>query len=558
MKKNKLFGLLCLIMVIVLNSSCSNNEKMKALLENIPENTDLVLVGNLKTIVESAGGTMEKSKIKLPSYITSSLSQGESDNLDEMNAFLKKSGINTEACALMLDYKENRPVIVFSLDNKKKFIEAIEEEKFKEKSSEGDVTIYSKKVYEGSDPEYDDYGYVALTGSCAYWIDRVWVGSDFKAIPYLQKTIEKAKEGSFADTPYAEYIIDGNMGGLSVSIPKEFKEAMRNSGISSEMLSLYEGTFCIQGDLSNNQCVVNLKLFDEDGKEVSADKFSKFMDTSATINKKALALLGKDEFMIYAISLKNFNWDNYANMMAEMSGMSRSQKAELNAIMSYFEKIDGTVTLGVGLTNGIESINNIGRGINPLDQFSSTVVIETKDGKAKQFVEDIKGFLEKSQIPFVDNSSGLSVNLEPFGLQGNIYVKNVDNFIALANHTIKEDNNNEVVNSTSFDEYLFAILIGLNKKNELIRDMNISNNVKLGLYCKPNTTEASLVLDIDGEGDTGIIAKAAKIVINLVEQSNVLERRLKNMNGDEQAIDVDTVAIDEECYDVEIVDSVAY
>lgn len=41
-------------MALVMTTSCSDNGKMKALLEQIPENTEVVCVGNVKTILESA------------------------------------------------------------------------------------------------------------------------------------------------------------------------------------------------------------------------------------------------------------------------------------------------------------------------------------------------------------------------------------------------------------------------------------------------------------------------------------------------------------------------
>ena len=42
---------------------------MKDLLENVPASMDVVMVGNVKTIIESAGGNMEDSKIHLPKFL---------------------------------------------------------------------------------------------------------------------------------------------------------------------------------------------------------------------------------------------------------------------------------------------------------------------------------------------------------------------------------------------------------------------------------------------------------------------------------------------------------
>ena len=49
MKKIK--ELLCLVVAVVLSMSCSDNAKMKNLLENIPDNADVVYVGNVKTVL---------------------------------------------------------------------------------------------------------------------------------------------------------------------------------------------------------------------------------------------------------------------------------------------------------------------------------------------------------------------------------------------------------------------------------------------------------------------------------------------------------------------------
>ena len=71
MKKVKQF--LCLVMAVVLSVSCTDNTKMQNLLENIPENTDFVFVGSVKTVLESAGGKIENSKIVLPNYISNEM-----------------------------------------------------------------------------------------------------------------------------------------------------------------------------------------------------------------------------------------------------------------------------------------------------------------------------------------------------------------------------------------------------------------------------------------------------------------------------------------------------
>ncbi len=324
------------------------------------------------------------------------------------------------------------------------------------------------------------------------------------------------------------------------------------------MASLYDGTFCMRGELAENQCTVNFKLFDRDGKEVSAEQFAKYYDTSATINEKALALLGKDEFVIGAVSLKNMNWDNFADMFAGAAHMSRSDRAGLNAVLGYLEKIDGTVAYGFGLTNGLESVASMSNGKDPLNQFSATLVVETKEGKAKQMVEDMKGFLEKAQFPFDETLSGLSVPLERTGVSGSIYIKQADNFIVLANHPIQESNDNALVKETNLADNLAAFCIGLDKDNKLMRDLDVDNNVRLIAYTKPNVMESSMVLEIDGNNDGGVIAKFAKIVIKIMDQSKDIERRFENAYTPEEDYGpADTVLTASDEYDTEYADTAA-
>ena len=551
--KMKINGLLCLVLALVLSTSCSDNAKMKDLLENVPASMDVVMVGNVKTIIESAGGNMEDSKIHLPKFILNALPDDASEGMDKCNRFLKNSGVDIEACALVGNYDDNRPVIVFALNDKDKFVEAIEDEGFKEKSADGDVVIYTAKVSEGSDPEYDDYSYIAINGSCAYLIDEVWVGSDFKPVPYLERLIDDAKENNYANTACGAYIVEGNAGGLAVNFPKEVVKELKQSGVPSELASLYSGSVCMKGNLTNNQCTLDFKLFDQEGNEISAENYSKFMDTSATISEKAMSLLGSDEFMIGAMSLKNFNWDNYSEMLADAAGMARADRAQLNAVMSYFEKVDGTVAWGFGLTNGLESIENLYCGEEPMKQISTTMVVEIKEGKAKQMIDDLKGFMEKAELPFEETSNGLTFNFENIGQTGSIYVKNIDNLIVLANHPIKEDNDNLLVKNTDFVNCLSVFCIGLSKDNKLMRDLGVKNNVKLGMYCKPNTMETSMTLDIDGDDETGVIAKAAKIVINLVEQADDIAKRMEKLRWQQEEVAVDTCVVD-----TEYVDSIAY
>lgn len=554
MGKN-LKGLIGLVLMAVLSVSCSDNAKVKNLLQQIPANSDVVVVGNVKTVVESAGGTLEDSKIKLPANIADALPKDVMNSLDDVNDLLRVAGIDLEACAAVSNYKDEYPVIVFALDDKDKFIKAIEDYGFKEKSTEGSVAFYTKKVYESSySDDYDDYGYIAVNGSYVYWIEKVWYGSDFKPVRYLQQMIDEAAEKSFAETNCADYITDGNMGGVAFRWPREMRQEMRENGVPSDMLSLFEGSVCLRGDLSANKCTMDVKLFDENGEEMSVDYFKQFMDVSATISDDALALLGSDEFMIYAASLKGYNWDRYFDIFAGAANLSRSDKAELDAVIGYLKQIDGTAAVGFGFTDGFESIANMSADNDVMGQFSATMVVETKDGKAGRLVEELKAFVEKvADVPLDVTSSGFSV-LDRSGNSA-VYVKHTGNFVVIANHPIKEKNDNPVVKNVGFSDCLSAMYIGLYKGNKLMEDLGLKDDMRMAFYCKPNTLEMSVSLEIDGDSGTGVLAKVARVVLDIVSKSKELGEkfgRAYDSHDDYDYYDYDTVDVADDDYGYDI------
>lgn len=519
--KKSIYRQVCLIVAMILTVSCSDNAKVRELLEQIPASADIVVAGNLKTIVESAGGTVEDSKIKIPSNIMEALPAGAAKDIDKANSFLKRSGIDPEACALVVDYVKDKPVVVFAIADKEKFIGTLEDEGFKEKTMDGKAVAYVKKVFEGYEPEYDDYGYVVVNGSYAYWMDRVWVGSSFKPLQYLQELVEEAEDKNVASTDYGDYMTDGNAGGIAFRFPEKIKMELRKSGLPSDVLSMYDGVICLRSELSDDKCTVGMRMYDKDGKEMSHDIYKEYMDVSSTINPDALALLGKDECMIYAASLKGVNWDKYSELVSGMAGLSRADRAGLDAVFSYMEKINGTVAIGFGLTNGMESIDNISDGRDPMAQFSTTIVVETKEGKAARLMDDMKGLLENMGMPFEETGSGFSINLGRADMpDGSLYARQSGNFIAVANHPVKDSNDNPLVREAELSDYLGAFCIGLDKDNRLMKDLKIDNNVKFLLCSKPKTFETELTLEVDGDGNAGVLAKIAKIIIGIASRTS--------------------------------------
>lgn len=522
MNKKKLLYILPAVLavgvIVAVVMALSGSSKMKNLLKQIPADAEIVAVGNVQTILESAGGKIEDSKISLPSFFTDFLGKEKMKDIDKANEFLKKSGIAPEACAVFGYFKKNNPVILFALNDAKQFVKTIEEEGFKEKDKDGDITIYTKKVYEGYNPEYDDYGYIAINGNYAYWIERVWAGSDLRPASFLPQVIKDAADKNFADTPYGSYILDGNAGGVAFKWPKEMRQMMRESGVPSDLLSIYDGTVCLRGNLKKEKAELVMKMFDENGKELDAELFKDFMDPSAQIDKKALKLLGKDEVMVMAASLKEVKWDKYADLITGTARMSRAEKAQMNVVFDYLKNVEGTVAAGFGLTNGMESVKQMNSHDEVMQAFSTTLVVETKDDKAKRIMNDLKGLMEKMRMPFEDNAKGFTIDLSQMGTSGKVYAGIVDDFIVVANHPIKEDGQNIWANEGDLTDYISAFGMWLKKDNKLMRDLGLPYEVKFTVCCKPKSMETSMVLEIDGDDSPGVIAGIAKLALKMAEK----------------------------------------
>lgn len=374
--------------LLLLLPSCSQESKMSRLFEHIPKESDVVLVGDIKMVIESAGGSVRDSKIILPGFVLDNVSPRKLDSFDDFNFFLRKSGIDVEVCAIIADYQHRYPIYLFSLNDENAFIKAIKDNGYKERDNKEDIVFYSKKVYESTSGDYDDFAHIAVKGKYAYWIERVWVGSSFKPQKELERIIIDASTTPISNLKCTNYINEGNVFGAIVNIPSELRKELKKVGIPSSVLDQCEGSICIKSDLANDKISLKAKWFGENGDEKTISDFAPMFNPNIAISSEALSYLGTDESIILASNIKDVNWDEYFETIAKVFGLSRSDRTVAAVVKNYMEKIDGTIAFGLGLTNGLESIFNIVLEHKMIDQISFTAIIETKEGKAKSLLND--------------------------------------------------------------------------------------------------------------------------------------------------------------------------
>lgn len=496
-----LFKLSAIILTMVMVLSCSSEGgKTSDLLGRIPRSADLVIIGNANTVLESLGGSFKDSEIQLPSYITDLTGTGD---VDRLNAFLKGSGIDFNACGMFLSYDAPNPIFVFRVDNQKKFEGVIQENGFVEGDKEGDITLYICGEIDCCVALDNNFGYLCQDNR--------------KAINGLKDAIEEVKDGTYASTPMGRYISKGNALGLAFRMPRGERFA------ELEHLPFPLGGVCMYGDLKGDLLSLTCKVVDRDGNDIKDEQFSKYMDTKARINPQAMAFLGKDECLALATSMKDVNWDELFDMIGRSVGLSRRERANLSIVKNYLEMIDGTIAIGLGVTDGLSSFSKIASGDDVLSELSFTLVVETKDGKGKSLLSDIMGFMEGINIPLRETSDGFTISLESFGT---LYAENKGDILVFSNHAISSDGECNVVKQVKFSDYIGAAALVLDHKNQLMQDLFLSGDIKL-VVSSDGTNESKMTLEVSG-GEGGVLEKLVRIGLSLYQNS---ERIMRNLRG---------------------------
>lgn len=517
MKKN-LLKLCAGLVLTLLVTACSKNPRMSALLEKLPADADVVVVGDLKTVVESAGGSVDGSKVKLPSFITDEMKGRAERELDELLDKVEDSGVDASACAGVGNFDDREPTYVFKIEDKEKFIQYIEDEDFDNDDEEDGVTYYLKE----NGNSYSTYGScIAIDGDVAYAVFDVWEGGDFNPVKHVRKIIRNAKEESFGSTKFADYIDNGNAFGMAIKMPKELKRELKKAGLSNDLANLYTGVLCVRGNLDSDNAELNFKMFESDGKEKDTSALDKYMKTDGYINAKALAYLGEKDVLVYALSVKDVDWDKYLDDYVSNTGGDR---ASLAVVKSYLEKLDGTVALGIGLNDGVTSMAKIERGKEVMKELPLTLVAETKEGKAKSIMNDLKALLKKQGVTF-KSTSNYGLKIEMPDNNGSVNIASRGDLLIFSNHDIKESNGNPTVKAGGFDKANAVLALVLKKDNKLAKDLGLRRDIQAIFSCDVKGMEGTLKLSMDGDKSVGIIGKMAKEVLEVVNNANKIAEK---------------------------------
>lgn len=525
MKKNLLQWCFAAVALVML-ASCARtgDSKSATLLSLVPENTPVVVVGNLRTVVESAGGTLGADGIGLPPYLKAELSESNLKELQEINDFLARSGADTEVLALACDAVLDNTLIICTLNDPAKFVQAVTCEGFERVSDENGLSVYalrSKNML------------VAEKGGNAYlYIGR---SNADTAAGYIARFIADASASSFAATDFGREIADCNAVGVALNMSDIMSQELGKNGMPQALQKMYAGVICLKSDIRGEVATVQARYFFPDGTESDLKEFWAGADLSTHISGEAMEYMNDAEFYVGAAVLKNVDWGKFFDTLADAAGMRRSERAMFSVAKGYLENIDGTVAFGFGLDNGLQSVADISKGRDVMGSFSATIVVETKDGKAPRLVDDIRSLLDMANLPYTDTADGLSMTIPQIG--GSLYAAATDRILVISNRPIGKDNDNPCVAAMPFQNYSNASALVLKRDNPLMRDFGLDYNIFLTGYSDPATFESEGRLQIDGGGNEGVVAKIIKIIIAVSKQSRSISARFSEPDESDSAVE---------------------
>ena len=530
----KLSHLLMCIAMVVMAASCGGDVKYSGLLDQVPANVDMVVAGDVEDVIISLGGSVDGSKVELPSYLTKELKGNDLKELNELTSFLARSGVNISACAAIVDFQLEQTVLLVELDDAQKFQALVSELKFVKSNADSDpdqgVAIYKKSEVS---EYYTDIQYLAIKDNYAYVMDNVWSESKAaQSLNLLKNLMTDAENHSVADTKFARYMMSDNTAGAMIRIPAQLKAELIKEGCPTEVAEQFSGVICMKGGLSADEINMTMKWYGEDGREKDIEPLKAYFDPSAKVNSKALSFMSEEILCVTASTLKGFNWDKMMNTLEQSARLSNSERSTMALVKSYLQKIDGTVAYGIGFGGGVESFAKMDRKESEvLKNMVLTVVCEVVSGKEQGLLNDFRKLLNDQNVPFESVENGLNVAMPE--AMGNVYLKVVDNYIVLSNKPVQEYNNCPVVKNNTLSKYFYAAVACLPKTHQLMKDLGVKYDVSAVMGVDIQSQELTMKVKFEGEDEVGVAGKIAKMIIGLIHQEEAIESKYKSAAYDD-------------------------
>lgn len=492
MKNLKNYILLALAVVCLGLTSCSKKSKT---LEYIPGDADIVAGINAVALLENAGCENAGSTVKIAGPLAKLFNMGGSETA-LMRKFIESESVDLTGVFVIGSFTGDA-YIMASLSDAGKFESFLKEQNLRVEHSGGFNYVRT-----------GDYSPLIA------WNDNIVVSpvSSYKdadkQIIGINDLLDRAEKGSLADAGWkADLFAEENAAGFFVAcqnLPAIVRTQMQREG-GEAIAKLLEGNFCGTLRLDNAKAELIAGIRDKDGKAVSVEGYGNY---NKAIDPAMLKYLNNYDVAMLASGIKGDTpWRELLGALGKIYG-----DQTLGVVYPYLEAIDGTVMIGAGPTQGIQSFSCNASNVSTYWDF--VCAVQLKPGKAQLFTDGIRTLMQtlnpngteyeysEEENTFVASEIPMS-SCEPY--EGNglkikipdgpmVYVKPDGNNLVLATREFT-DKGGTPIKADMFSGKNNAVVMYLPKNSPILTEMNLNFGLKLSML--PKDTEMSMTLEVE-------------------------------------------------------------
>lgn len=498
-------------------ASCSKESvSLKAMLERIPADADVACVINVKEWVESAGGSCDGNRIELPAYLAEDFGEA-AEQLQRSFGIFDDSGLNLDLAGVSIDHQNGESTFIFKISDEDKF------DSFVTRNGCEEMVLIK-----------DGYAYIRASEKSS---------KDGNYRERAGELVEKAKKNPASKTDAGKYAVDGDGAFCTIiNIPGGIGVSSFSSLPSLPSLPfmprLFDGCIAVKGTLGKEKVELRSAWFDKDGKRLDADEVTPWSDASATLSSESLSYLSADEALVFAMELKNVDWNAVTKVFEKALSLAPMQRIVLNMVKTYLEKIDGTVAIGIGFDGNVADFESLLQGDYRLEWFPVTLVVQTAPGKAKGFVGDIAALIAAAGFSTDAIKDSFTVSL-PEGM-GWLYGSAEDNNVVFSTRPIKRHGDNPAVKAADMSSRAGAVAFALYGHSPISEFFGVKENLLVSAASDAKNAEGVIEIEVTGDGARGaaverIIRVAAQFArgFEKVKQSAAADSNFTPMEQDE-------------------------
>lgn len=488
--KKTLWGLAALALSMLMGS-CGEQGAEHSILRQVPADADMVATLNPRAVIESAGGSVADGKLTLPDFITAEMSHRKRESFNTFFKLASDASIDLDICAMFayITRRDVEPVAVARFTDRSALEKVLSDNGFDPVEAPDGLTAYS-----------DRDNTMLLTDDYLYFSGEADAGE-------LAGFVAAARKSDMASTPMGRAISEtANDAALAMRFPAEITDEF-------PVADLFEGSvMCVIANLSADDLTAHIKWLDADGHPFNADELGIFKSAPGTIGRDALRYLGEKEQMVYACNVKGIDWDLLFNDYL-LPSMPRSERAAAVMVKSTIEKLDGTIAIGLGLTDGLSSIAALNRGVGIGSQLSATVVVEFADDAAASTLGDLTSLILAAGVPYESTADGIRVDVPGAGLS--VYAEARGSYLVISTNPVSRSGGNEAADRSHMADYVGAFALALPSTDAIMRDLKLHCDVEMYGVSTVDPTEGKMVVSIKDGTDRKFLEKFFRLILDI-------------------------------------------